>query len=138
MIVYTDTLTGSDFQRALNVTGLSRRSVYLDTDRYSEHRSRKRSRSFKVYLIADEGYGRRWTNSGCHGAGCDKAALYSEWGAFIAELFRRDPDAIVGQYSSPENFVDAAWDCWPYGKRNDRPESPYSIEQWINLFHQES
>jgi hypothetical protein len=74
MHVHTDRLTSADLREALRVTGLASRGVYLDCDReVSEHRSRKRARRIDFYLVATDGYGRRWTNSGQYGRGYNKA-----------------------------------------------------------------
>lgn len=44
--------------------------------------------------------GKRPTNRGS-GA---KAATWVAWGYFIAELFNRDPNAVIGQYRGVEHF----------------------------------
>jgi hypothetical protein len=36
----------------------------------------------------------------------DKAATWDEWGNFIAAVFERDPEAIVGWYKSREKFIE--------------------------------
>lgn len=34
-----------------------------------------------------------------------RAASWSAWGSFIADLFSRDPEAIIGHYKGVEDFV---------------------------------
>lgn len=120
MIVYTDHLT--NVHEAFNATGLSRDGVWLED--HGPMSARKRTRKFIVKLSADRGtdrFGtkRRWANSGQWGAATpqngyagepmgEKAATFDEWGVFIAELFRRDPEAIVGIYNSPDELY-AHW-----------------------------
>lgn len=115
MIVYSDILGSASIHDALATTGLSADGVWLEL--HGPLGSRKRRARFVVKLSADAGadrFGtkRRWANSGSWGAQTprngfvgepmgDKAATYDEWGVFIAELFARDPLAIIGQYDSP-------------------------------------
>ena len=35
----------------------------------------------------------------------DHAATWDEWGIFIAELFKLDPDAKIGQYKTHDDFL---------------------------------
>jgi predicted aminopeptidase len=105
MKIHTDTLRIADLQAALRETGLAGRGVYLDDERApAERGSRKRARRIDFYLVATDGYGRRWANSGISGAGTDKAATYDEWGVFLAELFERDPEASANYYASRRDF----------------------------------
>jgi hypothetical protein len=80
MHVHTDRLTSADLREALHVTGLASRGVYFDYDRpICEHGSRKRARRIDFYLVATDGYGRRWTNSGL-------AEPYASTAALVAVL----------------------------------------------------
>jgi hypothetical protein len=122
MIIYADHLDGPSIQEALTSTGLHRDGVYLEL--HGPLGSRKRQARFVVKLSADEGrdrFGtkRRWANSGPWGAAApsngyvgeplgSKAATFDEWGVFIAALFERDPEAIVGVYDSPD-ALKRAW-----------------------------
>lgn len=65
----------------------------------SVHRegSRKRQNGFTVRLSGS-------SKSTMHSLP-DKAATWDEWGIFIAELFRRDPDAVCGRYASYDDFI---------------------------------
>lgn len=132
MQVHTDHLTLGDLQDALNVTGLAARGVYLDTERGSSgHRSRRRHHRLDFYLVADDGHGRRWANSGKHGAGTDKAATWLEWGALIAELYHRDPDALVAYYGGADDFIAAT----RRGPGNVKPdEIPATVQAWRTLY----
>jgi hypothetical protein len=132
MQVHTDRLTLGDLQDALRTTGLSRRGVYLDSSRAaSGHRSRKRHARLDFYLVATDGYGRRWANSGVKGAGTDKAATWLEWGALIAELYHRDPDALVTYYGTAEDFI-AQTRRGPGNVKSD--DIPGTIEAWRTLY----
>lgn len=64
--------------------------------------SRKRSHgvTFRGYALD----GNRSTNSGIYGAANARAATWDAWGYFIAEMFKVDPDAIVGQYDGVSDF----------------------------------
>lgn len=106
---------------ALVACGLSREGVYAEV--YGPFNARKRGHRFVVKLSADPGHDRfgtkrRWSNSGSWGAATpsngyvgeplgEKAATFDEWGVFIAELFKRDPGAIVGYYNSQADLAKA-------------------------------
>jgi hypothetical protein len=132
MQVHTDHLTAADLYGALKVTGLAARGVYLDSDRaVSAHRSRKRHHRLNFYLVATDGHGRRWANSGQRGAGTDKAATWLEWGALIAELYHRDPDALVAYYGSASDFIAQT----RRGPGNVKPDDiPATVEAWRTLY----
>ena len=122
MLIYSDHLTQSDVYQAFAATDLHHDGVFLEL--HGNLRSRKRARRHVVKLSADPGadrFGtkRRWANSGSWGAATpntgyavcqlgDKAATFDEWGVFIDALFKRDPDAIVGIYNSPDELA-ARW-----------------------------
>jgi hypothetical protein len=129
MHIHSDKLTTHDLIDALDETGLTGRGVDLDPERFGIHGSRKRARRLDAYLVAQDGHGRRYGNTGTRGAGYDKAALYDEWGAFIAALFMRDPDALIGPYTA-DDFIDKATDWRPRGTG----ETPSSITDYANLY----
>lgn len=134
MKIHTDNLTSADLHGALQVTGLSARGVYLDWDRpVSVHGSRSRHHRLDFYLIADDSHGRRYCNSGNHGAGYNRAATYYEWGAFLGELFHRDPTAIVGPYSDPADFCDKAA-AWQPSNVPGPEHCPDTVDTWRNLY----
>lgn len=131
MKLHTSTLTSSDILDALRVTGLTARGVSLDWDRYAQRGSRSRSHRFDVYLVAERGYGRRYANSGTRGAGYDMAALYDEWGAFLAELFHRDGNLIAGPYDGVDGFLMNA------AARRSRKlpgAAPVTLDGWRKLY----
>jgi hypothetical protein len=132
MQVHTDNLRAGDIQAALRTTGLAARGVSTDDDRpVCEHGSRKRARRIDFYLVATDGHGRRWANSGQRGAGTDKAATWLEWGALIAELYHRDPDALVAYYGSASDFIAQT----RRGLGNVKPERiPATVEEWRRLY----
>ncbi len=68
--------------------------------------SRKRSSSWVVRLCSDgtpdiDGTPRRFTT---YGAGDARAASWSDWGRFLAELFEIDPEAVCDYYASADDF----------------------------------
>jgi hypothetical protein len=132
MQVHSDTLTHGDILDALRVTGLAARGVYIDTERaMQERRSRKRARRIDFYLVATDAHGRRWANSGTRGAGTDKAATWLEWGALIAELYHRDPSALVAYYGDAEGFIRGT----RRGNGDVKPDDvPATVEAWRMLY----
>ncbi len=93
--LHTDTLTKSDLERAAP-SGVDVNVVC--------HGSRQRDHAFEVAL---RGYGARHNrrvNSGQRGAGDEYAATYSDWGHWLACLFRKDPKMIAGQYDGVADF----------------------------------
>lgn len=58
-------------------------------------RPRLRAHGWNV-LLYRIGSQRRF-NSGTHGAGCEGAASWDDWGEFLAVLFQRDPKLRVGR-----------------------------------------
>jgi hypothetical protein len=134
MKLHSDVLTVADLHDALRVTGLSARGVYLDDSRpISEGRSRKRARRITFYLVADSGHGRRWANSGSHGAGHDKAATWHEWGALLGELFHRDPEAVTDYYSGASDFEASA--VRPHATP---PDEKRTVQEWRTMFVREA
>lgn len=112
MHVHTDHLTADDMRSILRET-IGPRGVVFDPDRGGlvSGRSRSRHHRHTFYLVASDGFGRRWANSGFRGSSHRKAATYDEWGVFLAELFKRDPEAKAGPYSGADDFGQAR----PYG-----------------------
>lgn len=102
MRIHTDSLTASDiYAAAAHAGGGDYRTSPVLVD-VTEHGSRKRARAFNVSLT---GTSSRRTNGGNRGAGDDYAATWDEWGMFLAELFRRDPDATIpGAYDTSGDF----------------------------------
>lgn len=97
MKIHTDSLTVIDLVDASNRAG---DRVVAE---FTEHGSRKRARSFNVTLSGTSG---RRQNPG-HGGGSreNHAATWDEWGMFLAELFRRDPEATIpGVYDTSGDF----------------------------------
>ncbi len=95
MKVYSDTLTRDDMLDALP------KGVTLD---HCEpmRAPRLRRHGWNVTL-------RRWgsnrnTNSGHYGAGEKGAATYDDHGAWMAELYDRDPDARISWWKNRDDF----------------------------------
>lgn len=108
MRIHTNTLTVHDLHDALATTGLRAGGVRVDTA--SLHNSRKRKVSIEFRLSAEPGKGRRRRNTGYYGAEdafqtpFQMAATYDEHGIWMAELFERDPEAIIGYYDGRDDF----------------------------------
>lgn len=71
--------------------------------------SRTRKAAFEIRLEwlgeKQKGDGRKYTNSGNRGGGTGTyAAFYDEWGWFIVELYRIDPDMVFGHYKTRDDF----------------------------------
>ncbi|AXQ62122.1 hypothetical protein SEA_SKYSAND_89 [Gordonia phage Skysand] len=116
MRFHTDTLTGVDLFAAVSLANDRMIDVATDlaansarkthrphtlTPMYAEittHGSRIRTRALEVQLSGDAS---RRTNSGTRGAGDEYAATWDQWGVFLSEAFRRDPDLLVGSKAYP-------------------------------------
>lgn len=110
MKLHTDSLTRQDIRNALQAAknaGNVDSRVYFTT--LDERGSRSHSRAYEVQLgwMGDKvpGDGRRWKNSGSSGADSVYAAFYDEWGWFILELYRLDPELVFGHYKTFQDFV---------------------------------
>jgi hypothetical protein len=109
MRIHSDVLIMANFYGATKAAKLSP-DVWVED--FSQHGSRKRSRGYEVRLAAEagrdyKGTARRPRNSGSYGAEdgtYQKAATYDEHGKWIAELYKVDPEAIVGPYKNAEDF----------------------------------
>lgn len=105
MRIHTDKLTEKDLYDAATRAGSGVRVEM------TVHGSRKRARAFAFQL---SGTSTRKRNTGNYGAagedaywGPDRshAATWDEWGMFLGELFRIDPDATVPKvYENGEHF----------------------------------
>jgi hypothetical protein len=109
MRIHSDHLVRRDLAEALSESGLGAEGVVLWD--VSAHRSRSRHHAFEVALRAPEGRDRFGTKrrnpaTGTYGSPQNalKAATYDEWGLWIAVLFERDPDAVIGPYNSRRHF----------------------------------
>lgn len=78
--------------------------------KFTVHGSRSRARAFNVTLTGTSSRVPGWGK----GEPGEHAATWDEWGMFLAELFRRDPDAVApSAYESAEHFR------WVTGARFD-------------------
>jgi hypothetical protein len=65
------------------------------------------------------------------GAGTDTAATWLEWGALIAELYHRDPDALIAYYGTPEDFIRST----RRGPSNVKADDiPATVDAWRTLY----
>lgn len=62
--------------------------------------SRSHDRSYTMRLSGSSPYAMQ------HISDNDKAATWDEWGIFIANLFKLDPDAKIGAYKTHADFID--------------------------------
>lgn len=113
MRIHTDTLTESDLYRALH-------AAWGDDDarnhtghghfwlvKAEKHGSRKRDHAFEVALAGDGTVSKRRRNPGTsanRSAQEDYAATWDQWGWFLAELFKRDPNMTTQYYATEAEF----------------------------------
>lgn len=76
-----------------------------------------RSRASAVTFYAASANGSRASNR--HGKTSAKAASWTAYGYLIAELFRRDADAIVGPYNGADDFARQVTRYTPKGESLD-------------------
>jgi hypothetical protein len=91
--IHSDTLTSGDLHSAANAAG-----VWVDA---IERGSRSRRRAFDFRLAGDSS---RPRNSGTHGAERVASATWDQHGHWMADLFDRDPAAIIGPYDGRDDF----------------------------------
>lgn len=74
----------------------------------TEHGSRKRDHAFEIALEGDGTVSKRRRNPGTSWAYRTEepgyAATWDQWGWFLAELFRRDPNMTTQYYSDVNDF----------------------------------
>jgi hypothetical protein len=108
MRIHTDVLTTDDLHGAVGQAGLD--GVWVDS--ITLHRSTKRAQGIEFRLAANPKKGRRRRNTGQYGAedsGLEMmtaAATYDEHGEWMAVLFDRDPNAVIGPYEGRDRFHD--------------------------------
>ena len=110
MRLHSNTLTQQDIQNALKTAVASGRvdsRVYFVT--LDVRGSRSRASAYEVQLgwYGDKvkGDGRHYKNSGVNGSDSTVyAATYDEWGWFIDELYKLDPNLVFGHYKTRETF----------------------------------
>lgn len=109
MKLHSDILNRNDIREAL---ATAKRKGRVDSDVHFDileaRGSRTRKAGFEIRLewLGEKvkGDGRRPTNSG-NGSGSQQwAAFWEEWGWFIVELYRIDPDMVFGNYKTREVF----------------------------------
>lgn len=116
MRIHTDTLTPSDLYAAARRAGSA-----VDVT-FTVHGSRSRAVAYGVTLT---GSSSRRPNGGNRGAVSDAyAATWDEWGMFLGELFRRDPNAVVPSvYESGEHYrwsTDGRFDALTPDRQHER------------------
>lgn len=127
MKIHADKLTASDIYK----TAPDRTYVEL-----VEHASRKRKRAFDVGLSASHGndahglarvYSRNTGRTGAMGD-WDRAATWIEWGDWIVELLKIDPEAIVGNYDGAHDFIVQTQAAAPH--RPERENAEVHADRW--------
>lgn len=115
MRLHSNTLRYADIYGALKAAkDAGKVDGLVQFETFEDKGSRSRSRAYEIQLgwYGDKqpGDGRRWKNTGNRGAdseynggGC-YAATYDEWGWFIAELYKMDPELIFGHYKTRDTF----------------------------------
>jgi hypothetical protein len=126
--IHTDKLTRADLYAHVPA------GCYLEA---IEKGSRSRAHAFDVHMNAEPGDDRHGikriyqVNSGNYGAGGDeyvKAATYVEWGDWMVELFKIDPNAVVGVYDGAAGFVSRTSEMAPH--RPSRENAERHAERW--------
>jgi hypothetical protein len=126
--IHTDKLTSTDLWREAPA------GCYLDV---AIRGSRKRLRRFDVSISADEGtdahglkrvYARNTGKYGGQSVEGEKAATWLEWGDWIVALFKLDPDAIIGYYEGPRDFVEQTQKAAPH--RPAREDAQRHADRW--------
>jgi hypothetical protein len=102
MRLHSDVLTQRDLFDAAMISGLHSRGAYVES--VTLHRSRSRARGMEFRLASDRS--NQYRNSGQYGAEVwgPKAASWDDHGVWMAELFDRDPNAIIGPYKGRDAF----------------------------------
>jgi hypothetical protein len=127
MIIHTDKLTESDLLRT------KPKGCFLE---YEKRGSRSKAYAFKVGISAMPGkdahgiarcYARNTGQYGGAGQG-DRAATWVEWGDWMTELFKVDPDAVIGQYKGAHDFVLQTQAAAPY--RPARENAEIHADRW--------
>lgn len=98
MKIHTN-LTAADLRAALDASGIQNASLLMQ-----EKRSRSHARRFDVYFDAEPMKGRRQSQH-YHDGRRVTGITYDEWGLFIEQIYRRDPDARVGPYKDHGHFM---------------------------------
>lgn len=130
MRIHTDILQTHQLYAALPS------GVHLE---HTHHGSRKRDHAYEVKLYADPGVDRRGvsrafnSNTGNYGSvgGYTKAATWSEWGDWLAELYAADPTMIAGPYDGVDDFVVQTTAAAQY--RPVREHAPVAACEWAVL-----
>jgi hypothetical protein len=105
MRIHTNVLHKEDLREATKYVADNAPNIYVDS--ISIHGSRKRAFALEVQLRGDGERHTRRPNSGRIGASSDDsyAATYDDWGYWLAELYRIDPEMIVARsYDNADDF----------------------------------
>lgn len=89
-------LTASDVREAASFARERGQDIYVEEIATSPRGA--------VTFYCEAEHGRYATNRQGRGGSTGRAATWTAWGWLIAELFRRDPDARIGQYRGVDDF----------------------------------
>lgn len=95
MKVYSDTLSYRDLREALP------KGVEIAVSEIIQ-RPRKRQNGWIISLTGSSPYVSQMSGL--------KAATWDEHGLWMAELYRRDPEAVIGHYKTRQQFIDETRD----------------------------
>ena len=121
MRIHTGSLERHDLEVAARIAGVS---LVRDT----LHGSNSHAHAYEVIL---SGSGSRLSQYRDQDV---PAATWDEWGIFLAELYQRDPQALVGGAAWPV-YADARHFAWATGDRfNDlAPEGQHRNHRWYHV-----
>jgi hypothetical protein len=104
MKIHTDTITAADLE------SVTPKGCHIQ---HMQKGSRSKARAYNLAMVADpgkdrHGITRRYSTNGAYGStdGTYRAATWVEWGDMIAELFKIDPDARIGNYYGAREFLE--------------------------------
>lgn len=116
MKLHSDTLRRHDVQEAARVAREHGHDIYVDE--IAECGSKSRRRGITFYCESMDGPRARNGREG-------RAASWDAYGWLIAELFNRDPSAIIGYYKSPSHFL---LECRLSGERMMKRDSKIKLD----------
>jgi hypothetical protein len=100
MRIHTNTLTRRDLYEAAEVAERRCDHGAVSVHQAEEHGSRTHAAAYEVTLVGDGTYSGARTQRFSH----LYAASWESWGAFLAELWRRDPTMRTSWYTSEDVF----------------------------------
>jgi hypothetical protein len=115
MRIHTDKVDLIDIRRAQEV-------AHVVAIKDEEHGSRKRRRAWEIILSGDGAHRTQYADR------AEPAATWDQWGIFLAELFKVDPDAIAGPYDGADQFHEVTGDRFRTLRYNVEPY--HRLHRW--------